>query len=102
MMRHPVLRTTTHASFGTSSLRVYPISAFRVARREQPYAGESEAQVGWVYMPTNPVIDAVGRSNDGGQLAVPLSTSAPLRIEGRPRRADHRLPLAGNDMGERA
>src|SRR5262249_14687322 len=34
MMRHPVLRTTTpHASFGTSSLRVYPISDFIPAER---------------------------------------------------------------------
>jgi hypothetical protein len=35
-----------------------------------------------------------------GQLDVPLSTSAPPRVEGRPRRADHRLPLELNCQSE--
>ena len=46
----------------------------------------SWGKIGCVDTPTNPVIDAVGCSSHGH--------GAPsLRVEGRPRQADHRLPL---------
>jgi hypothetical protein len=53
----------------------------------------SWGKIGCVDTPTNPVIDAVGCSSHGH--------GAPsLRVEGRPRQADHRLPLELNCYSE--